>query len=169
MTPEAFEQAARGLLDRVPAMTLATCADALPWATDVYFAPLGYDLVFFSSPASRHCRNLAENQACAASVHPQAATWQEIRGLQLEGRAGPAATAAEKAQALAAYLTKFPFAKDLLANPAEAARTLLTASAHIFRPTRIRYLDNALGIGTRFCLRIQGGKPAGEPEREERG
>jgi len=31
-------------------MTLATCAEGLPWATDVYFAPDGFDLVFLSSP-----------------------------------------------------------------------------------------------------------------------
>ncbi|WP_300159506.1 pyridoxamine 5'-phosphate oxidase family protein [Solidesulfovibrio sp.] len=170
MELEAFARAARELLDAVPAMTLATCApgpDGAPWATDVYFAPHGWELVFFSSPASRHCRNLAAAPACAATVHPQASSWRDIRGLQMEGRAGPVTGLAAKAAATAAYLAKFPFVKDLLTAPGETAGKLAKVSAHVFVPERIRYIDNSLGFGTRFSLRLADGRPAGPPEREE--
>ncbi len=160
MTLEVFERSARALLDGVPALTLATCAAGIPWATDVYFAAAGYELIFFSSPASRHCRNLAENPQCAVTVHPEAATWREIRGLQMEGTAARLDASAAQADATAAYLAKFPYAKALMSD-------MRTVAAHVFRPTRIRYLDNALGLGMRYALRLVDGAPSGEPERED--
>jgi len=167
MTPEAFHLAARRLLDEVTTMTVATCAGGIPWASDVYFAPDGYDLVFFSSPDSRHGRNLAAHPVCAATVHPLAATWREIRGLQIEGEVHLADTLAAKTRALAAYLGKFPFARELMAHPGEAASKMARVSAHVFRPRRIRYLDNALGFGARYAVCLKDGAPVGPPEREE--
>jgi uncharacterized protein YhbP (UPF0306 family) len=164
VTPEAFEAAVRGLLDGVSTLTLATCAEGLPWATDVYFAAEGYDLVFFSSPDSRHGRNLAANARCAGTVHPLASQWRDIRGLQIEGWAAPILDPEERARALAAYLAKFPFARPLLADPAatggKAAGTLL----YRLRPERVLYLDNSLGFGARFGVRLQEGVRAGPPE-----
>jgi uncharacterized protein len=167
-TLEEFEQAAQRLLGEVAAMTLATCAGGAPWATDVYFAPDGFDLVFFSSPRSRHCRNLAANSACAATVHPLAESWREIRGLQMEGEARLVEGMVSKARAMAAFVAKFPFSRDLIAHPGEAAGAFFRAEAHVLRPSRILYLDNTVGIGTRFTLLLADGKPAGPPHREER-
>ncbi len=167
MGPEDFERAVRDIWATVPAMTLATCLGGAPWATDVYFAPQGWRLVFFSSPTSRHCRNLAVTDACAATVHPQVASWRAIRGLQMEGRAFPVAGLADKAAVTAAYLAKFPFVKDLLANPGDTARKMAGVAPHVFVPSRIRYLDNALGFGARFVVRLANGRPAGPPQREE--
>ena len=166
MELEAFKLAVRDILDAVPAMTLATCAQGQPWAADVYFAPRGFDLIFFSSPASRHCRNLAASGACAATIHPQVASWRDIRGLQMEGRAMPLDGLAQKTAATAAYLAKFPFVKDLLAAPGDAARKMAKVSPHVFVASRIRYLDNALGFGTRFVVELVDGAPLGPPVRE---
>jgi len=154
-------------------MTLATCVKDMPWASDVYFASsgrdAGYELVFLSSPDSRHCRNLAVNPACAVTIHAPVATWRDIRGLQMEGVAMPVATIADKARALAAYFGKFPFARDLLDDPAGAVRTAFRASAHVFRPARVRYLDNRLGIGTRYSLDLRDGRPTGPPLLDKSG
>jgi uncharacterized protein len=169
MTREEFEAATTTLLRDVAPMTLATCADNVPWASDVYFAASGLELVFFSSLDSRHSRNLAVNPACAVTVHAPVATWREIRGLQIEGSAGLPVTAGEKAQALATYLEKFSFARDLMASPVGAVRTVFRAHAHVFRPTRIRYLDNRLGIGARFSLAVVDGSPAWPPQPEKTG
>ena len=169
MTPEAFEAAAGALFRDIAPMTLATCADNVPWASDVYFAASGFDLIFFSSSDSRHCGNLAVNPACAVTVHAPAPTWRDIRGLQMEGRAGRVEAVGEKARALATYLHKFPFARDLMGDPVGAARTVFRAHPHVFRPTRIRYLDNRLGIGARFAITIADGKPIWPPLREKPG
>ena len=166
MTPDQFDVAVHSLLNSVPAMTLATTADGQPWATDVYFAASGYELVFFSSPASRHSRNLAANPICAATVHPSAASWREIKGLQIAGMAECVTGAEATAHALLVYCAKFPFARDLMANPLEMGKKALNVKAHVFRPERIHYLDNALGFGTRFSLRVENGKAVCVPERD---
>lgn len=166
MTSDEFAAATATLFREVAPMTLATCAGNVPWASDVYFARSGYDLVFFSSPHSRHCRNLAANPVCAVSVRAPATDWRDIRGVQMEGVAGSARTMVEKASALAAYVAKFPFARDLLARPAESLRSAFRAQAHIFRPTRIRHLDNARGLGVRFSVEIVAGRPVSPPRRE---
>lgn len=151
----------RDILETVPVMTLATCADAAPWATDVYFAPQGWRLVFFSSPRSRHCRNLARATACAATIHPPCANWREIRGLQLEGTAGPVTGLAAQAAATAAYLAKFPFVRELFAAPGDLAGKLGRVSPHVFLPSRILSTDNASGFGQRVVLRLEDGQPVG--------
>ena len=40
------------------------------WASSVFYASDGFDLIFFSSPSCRHARNLAQSQS--------AAPWLEI-------------------------------------------------------------------------------------------
>jgi hypothetical protein len=53
---------ARAIIDANGYMTLATAdASGLPWATPVWFAPVGYrEFLWVSSPEARHSRNLAE-------------------------------------------------------------------------------------------------------------
>ncbi len=166
MTPEAFEAAVRALFDDVAAMTLATCAGGRPWASDVYFVADGWKLVFFSSPASRHCRNLAANPACAATIHPVVASWRDIHGLQLEGRVEPVEGIVAMARAAAVYCAKFPFAQALLQAPGETAAKMARVRPHAFIPETVRLTDNRQGFGTRFVLRLQDGRPLGPPERE---
>jgi uncharacterized protein len=166
MTLEQFDAAVKSLVDSVPTMTLATSSGARPWASDVYFAAAGYEFIFFSSPASRHSLNLAANPYCAATIHPQAASWQEIKGLQMEGIAETIAGRDATAHAIVIYGAKFSFARNLLSNPFELGRKALNVKAHIFRPERIHYLDNALGFGTRLSIRVENGKAKGSPERD---
>ncbi|WP_043638878.1 pyridoxamine 5'-phosphate oxidase family protein [Desulfovibrio sp. TomC] len=167
MEPEAVEAAVRRLLAEVTTMTLATVQAGVPWATTVYFAPDGFNLVFLSSPGSRHCRNLAANAACAAALSPEVSSWRDILGLQMEGRAELVAGLAAKARAMAAYFAKFPFVKDLLTAPGETASRMGRVSAHVFRPTTIRYIDNGPGFGTHFILRLDAGRLIGLPQRED--
>ena len=163
MTRAEFEAGVRALLDGVAAMTLATAANGDVWASDVYFAPDDYALLFFSAPAARHCRNLATNARCAATVHAPATSWRDIRGLQMEGEAVLLVDAEARARAFEIYVAKFPFARDLLAADGSVAGGS-RVEAHAFRPARIRYIYNARGFGTRFVIRLQDGAPAGEPE-----
>ena len=167
MTPDEFERSVGDILRTVPVMTLATCGGEAPWATDVYGAPLGWRLVFFSSPGSRHCRNLAIRPACSVTVHPEVASWRDIRGVQMEGTVQPASAVLEPAAATHAYVAKFPFVAGLLAGGGEAAGKMARVSPHVFTPTRIRYLDNTLGFGVRFLVRLEAGRPIGPPERED--
>ena len=166
MTPEAFEAAVRTLFAEVAAMTLATCAESRPWASDVYFVADGWKLVFFSSPGSRHCRNLEANPACAATIHPVVASWRDIHGLQLEGRVEPVKGLIAMGRAAAVYCAQFPFAKALLEAPGESAAKMARVRPHAFIPQSVRLTDNRQGFGTRFVLRLEEGRPLGPLERE---
>ena len=84
----------------------------------------------------------------------------------MEGTAEPITGVDPTAQAILVYSAKFPFARDLMSNPFEMGRKALNVKAHVFRPERIHYLDNALGFGTRFSIRVENGKGSGSPERD---
>ena len=84
----------------------------------------------------------------------------------MEGIAEPVTGAEATAHAFGVYIAKFPFARDLMSNTAETATKALNVKAHVFRPQRIRYIDNALGFGTRFSLRLQNGKASGSPQSD---
>jgi flavin prenyltransferase len=126
----------------LPAMTLATTGkDGMPYAATVYFA-CGEDrqLFFFSAGDSQHSANLAGNPQAAVTIHPLADSWQEIRGLQLQGQVHPVADKEEWEAAWRLYMAKFPFAADL--KDVVAKNTL-----YAFQPDWIRLIDNRRGFG----------------------
>ena len=83
----------------------------------------------------------------------------------MEGVAEPVSSLGEKAQGLAAYLDKFPFARELFANPTETISTIDKATMYVMRPSHILLLDNALGFGVRYGIRVTEGCAVGPPER----
>jgi nitroimidazol reductase NimA-like FMN-containing flavoprotein (pyridoxamine 5'-phosphate oxidase superfamily) len=48
-------------------MPLATHGSEGPWAA-VFYVRVGDDLIFLSSPSGRHCRNLALQPRCSATI-----------------------------------------------------------------------------------------------------
>ncbi|MDE2613176.1 MAG: pyridoxamine 5'-phosphate oxidase family protein [Burkholderiales bacterium] len=128
-------------------MTLATQGADGPWAAAVFYAQLGDDFVFVSSPASRHAGHLAQDARCAAAIHGAADDWASIRGAQLEGRIEPLQGDAAR-EARERYGAKFPFAR-----PAVAAAPILAALARVhwyrLRVERLFFIDNAQGFGKR--------------------
>ena len=59
--PEELEAVARSIIDLNRYMTLATAdGDGLPWASPVWYAPVGYrEFLWVSKPGARHSQNLA--------------------------------------------------------------------------------------------------------------
>ncbi len=147
-------------------MTLATAAGDDLWAASVFFAADGLDLLFFSSPGSRHGQHLAERRWAAATVEGEYDDWREVRGLQLEGpveRVG----AAELPRALRVYLAKFPWVGDMLrqalgssGGPGEATvvvevgRVRTEVRFYRLRPRRVVLVDNRRGFGHREELQL---------------
>lgn len=131
----------------LPAMTLATQgADGQPHAATVYFAADAQrrSLYFFSDAASQHSRDLATNPQAAVTIDPPAASWQEIRGLQLRGAVSlvPAGGSPESEwqRAWQLYAEKFPFVREL--REIVARNTL-----YAFHPRWARRTDNRRGFG----------------------
>ncbi len=169
MTRAEFEQTVISLMDDLTTMSLATCRQDMPWAAAVYYARLGFDLIFFSSPGSRHSEILASNPRAAATIHGEFSRWQDIKGLQLEGIVEPITSAWALARATATYLKKYPFVREFLSDPGsvstQVAAKMTKVALYIFRPERIFYLNNEEGFGNRWTLEIRDGKSVGDPER----
>lgn len=106
-------------LDCHHVMTLATCAADGPWAAAVFYVNAGHSLYFLSSPTSRHCRNLAQDPRCAATIQEDTSDWAQIKGVQLEGQASEIG-GDEEVRARQRYGEKFPIV-GRLASPRRAA------------------------------------------------
>jgi uncharacterized protein YhbP (UPF0306 family) len=129
-------------------MTLATQGSNGPWAAAVFYAWFDGALIFLSSPKSRHAANLAQDGRCAATIQEDYSDWQQIKGVQLEGRVkllhGDAAD-----RARAAYAEKFPIAGPLALIPPAIAEAFARVSWYRLAPDRLYFIDNAKGFGHR--------------------
>ena len=128
-------------------MTLATQGTEGSWAAAVFYARDGDDLIFLSSPASRHARQLALDARCAAAIHSEVSDWRSIQGVQLEGRVDELVGDA-RAQAMRIYGEKFPFVRPAVAVPA-IAQALAQVHCYRLQIARLYFLDNAQAFGRR--------------------
>ena len=128
-------------------MTLAAQGADGPWAAAVFYASDDHDLIFLSSPTSRHARQLALDARCAATIHSEVTDWRSIQGVQLEGRVHSLAEG-ERARAMQVYGEKFPFVRPAVAAPA-IVQALARVHWYRLRIARLYFLDNAQGFGQR--------------------
>ena len=129
-------------------VTLATFDGGMPWAAAVFYVNDGYDLFFLSSPATRHCVNLANNPQVSATIQEDYDHWPKIKGVQLEGVAheifGFDETAARKL-----YGEKYPLVGKLAQAPAFIVKALAKVRWYKIHPTRLYFIDNSAGFGHR--------------------
>lgn len=137
-------------LARHHVMTLATQGSEGPWAAALFYARAGDNLVFLSSPSSRHCRNLALQPRCAATIQSDADDWRAIQGIQIEGEVAEL-HAEELALGQQRYAERFPFVRP---GVAPAAIVLALARVHWYRLriARLYFIDNERGFGQRQQL-----------------
>ena len=135
-------------LDRHHVMTLATCAADGPWAAAVFYVSAGRSLYFLSSPTSRHCRNLAQDPRCAATIHEDYSDWAQIKGVQLEGRSSEI-RGDEALRARQRYGDKFPIVGRLATTPAAIALALAKVCWYRLDVERLYFVDNSQGFGHR--------------------
>jgi uncharacterized protein len=129
-------------------MTLATQGSAGPWAAAVFYVVDGGSLVFLSSPGSRHCRNLAQDPRCAATIQDNVDDWPQIKGVQLEGRVD-ALDGDEQDQARRRYGERFPIVGRLANAPATIVEALARVRWYRLTPERLGFIDNSRGFGHR--------------------
>ncbi len=139
-------------LDGQSTLTLATISeDGTPYACDLFYVHTrDLTLYFLSDPKTQHVRNLLRAPRVSATIHRQSRGWEEIRGMQIVGEAGPIVPVTERASAFALYVIKYGFVKqwltgvDRLGIPLEG---LGTAEMYKIKPTWVRFTDNSLGFG----------------------
>ena len=135
-------------LNRHHVMTLATCAADGPWAAAVFYVNAGHSLYFLSSPTSRHCRHLAQDPRCAATIQEDYSDWAQIKGVQLEGLASEIG-GAEEVRARQRYGEKFPVVGRLATAPAAIALALAKVRWYRLDAERLYFVDNGQGFGHR--------------------
>ncbi len=140
-----LRDAALAVLAGCEVATLATAGPDGPWASPVFYAPDGFDLIFVSSPRSRHARQLAADPRCAAAIHPEPEDWRTITGVQLGGRV-ETLHGAGRASAMARYVRRFPFV-DPEHAPEMVRRALAGIAWYRFVAEEVYLVDNTRGFG----------------------
>jgi uncharacterized protein YhbP (UPF0306 family) len=119
----------------------------------VYFAGNLDRLYFLSSPDSRHGRNIAANGRAAAAINEDEHDWRAIRGIQLEGTCRPVDGPREGLRAWRTYLAKFRMVgtmlRDARRSQSAMAAKLLRTQMYQLETSRLFYLDNRRGFGSR--------------------
>lgn len=139
-------------------MTIATGQDGTAWAAAVFYVNDGFKLYFVSDPRSRHIREGLRNLTVGAAIHEEYLNWQEIKGIQLEGRLRQVPIV-RTGGVLRLYMRKFPFVQDLI-GPAEGmfciAGRIIHARFYELIPVRILYLDNSRSFGRPMEFVLEG-------------
>ena len=128
--------------------TLATAGEEGPWAAAVFYAHEGCALYFLSAPASRHCRNIAQNPRVSATIQEDYADWREIKGVQLEGLASRLSGDEEK-RARGLYAAKFPLLGNLAHAPGAIVKALAKVGWYKIAVGRAYFIDNSVAFGHR--------------------
>jgi uncharacterized protein YhbP (UPF0306 family) len=129
-------------------MTLATHGADGPWAAAVFYASDGCELIFLSSPASRHGLDLAQDARCAATIQEDYREWAEIKGIQIEGRVREL-RGEEERHAQRLYGGKFPLLSPLAHVPPVIVKALAKVRWFRLVPERFHFIDNSKGFGHR--------------------
>ena len=156
-SPEELKQQVLDYLRAHNTMTLATCADNVPWASTVFYASDDFRLYFFSTPDSRHSQNLSGNPAVAVTVQEDYHDWREIKGIQLEGKVILVDSLLEKGKAMAVYARKYPEVIKLFTNPASGIfhKAFLKVRFYCVIPEKLFFIDNRQGFGKRQELALE--------------
>jgi len=148
-------------------LTLATGSSGEVWAAAVFYASdADLRLYFVSDGRTRHGRDLARDARASAAINADVDSWDEVRGLQLNGHCEVLAGTAREA-ALVCYLDKFADVRRLFSAPRDEHEELIgrrLRGAHLYAliPERIRLIDNRRGFGFKVELDLSQ-RPAASP------
>jgi uncharacterized protein YhbP (UPF0306 family) len=149
------------LLDFIAAentLTLATNPDGSPHACDLFFVHSGNVFYFLSDPKTRHVKNLTRDPRISATIHGRALTWQDIRGIQMEGTALRVDNHVERAHAFAQYLIKYAFVRDLLPSVellGQAHRVFGLIELFKVTPLLLNWIENSRSFGNKQMIEVK--------------
>jgi uncharacterized protein YhbP (UPF0306 family) len=133
----------------------STRTEALPHAASVFYAVDDHlRLIFLSMPTSSHGIHIGPEAPVAVTVTEQYDDWELIQGVQLWGTA-KRLTGTAKAPAMAVYLRRFPFVRELLQSP-RLAETVRRVGVYRVDPERVAFTDNTTGVFGREVLELKG-------------
>ena len=149
----------RELLAGHNTLTLATAGEGGAWAASVFYASDEHcNLYFVSDLKTRHGRDMSREGRVVAAINRDVATWDEVIGLQIEGRA-EVLSGIRRATALASYLGKFIQVRRIFEAPREASEKLIATRLQstafwCLKPDWIRLIDSTRGFGWKREFRL---------------
>jgi uncharacterized protein YhbP (UPF0306 family) len=143
-------------LDANHVLSLATIStagpDITPHAANLFYARDGLALIWVSDAQTRHSQDLEKNPAVAATIAPDVADYQAVRGLQIAGTARRVAETGERDRLLGLLIRRYPFLAAIASAPESMQGALVKAGVCRLTPSRIVLIDNARGFGHKECL-----------------
>jgi uncharacterized protein YhbP (UPF0306 family) len=135
-------------------LSTVTPADNTPHAAHVFYAvDDDLRLIFLSQTTSLHGSNIGSEASVGVTVSEEYEEWRLIQGVQLWGKARLLTRTAE-ARAMAHYLLRFPFVRDLMSEPDLKAR-LRDVGVYRVEPERAAFTDNISGVFGRETLELR--------------
>lgn len=140
---------ALALLDSLHVCSLATCGDDGPHAVSLFYAHNGFDLFWFSDPASTHSRHIdgAARARVAVTIAAECANFTEVRGIQMSGLAKRLTGPVDIAAGLARLTGRFGFLAQFFQQPGKLADAMRKAAIYHLAVERVTYIDNSKGFG----------------------
>lgn len=130
-------------------MTIATVRpDGYPQATTVSYVNDGMTIYFGAATESQKARNIAACDKVSLTVNLPYATWREIRGVSMGGRAARITDPAEMAKVGELMLRKFPQVADY------AVTGMRGISVFRVTPEFVSILDYRKGFGHTELVKV---------------
>ena len=132
-------------LDDHTTLNLATTGPGGLWAAAILYVHDDLDLYFTSVPSTRHAVNIDATHHAACTIIDECTTWQNMKGMQVEGKVVLVEDVAERTRVVADYLRRFPFAVGMWNGESDPARIGADPGIHAFfrlTPTRVLFTDN---------------------------
>jgi uncharacterized protein YhbP (UPF0306 family) len=139
----------RSLLRRQSTLVLATAGhDGTPHSTPLFFlADDKLRLYWFSSRTSRHSRNCKRDPRAAVAVFRPVRRWQQIAGVQMQGRVCAVTDRATRQRITSEYCARFALDESF-------AGVIRRSALYCFTPEWARYIDNSRKFGEKIEMRL---------------
>jgi uncharacterized protein YhbP (UPF0306 family) len=120
----------------------------------VFYVRDGYALLWVSDPKSRHSANLAADGRVAATVAPDYFDMDDIRGVQISGRAHVIG-ASHRPNARGLLEARYPCVHRLAQGPPALREAYARMELYRLEPSRMVLIDNGRGFGHKDILDLQ--------------
>lgn len=135
-------------------MTLAVALKQGAWSSPVYYLYRHKAFYFFSSPDSRHIRISRQMPGrVGASIFEDDPSFDDIKGVQMQGIIEPVKKNKQGLGAAGAYLKRFAISHDKV-DAMTFIKVQYRASFYRFVPHTLVYMDNGVSMGFKKELEI---------------
>ena len=135
-------------------MTLAVIWQGGAWSSPVYYLYWRKGFYFFSNKDSRHIEGSQQMDGRAgSSIFVDAPSFDEIQGIQMQGRIEPVKKNSEGNAAAVAYLKRFAISHGKI-DAMRFIKQQYRASFYRFVPHGLVYMDNRVAMGFKRELEI---------------